>query len=122
MSQRAPLPTSGALPPKLIEDIRLHTDAFFDESQWARELLRVVEDPNYEAHDMEQQDMTMMMMVLSQMEGFREQWHETTLSNREVIYAVGQLISANRQTREQAERATRSMIEGARAQHGGGAA
>ena len=116
------LPTSGTLPRKALEDIRLHTEDFFEGSWWATELLKMVEDPSYQSAHADQGDMTMMMMVLSQMQGFREQWHETELSNKEVIYAVGQLIANNKTAREQAERAMGKMIEGARHAHEAGSA
>lgn len=111
------LPTSGTLPQKALEDIRLHTEDFFGGSWWAAELLKMVEDPSYEPTHADQGDYTMMMMVLSQMQGFREQWHQTDLSNKEVIYGVGQLIANNKTAREQAERAMGRMIEGARHAH-----
>ena len=109
------LPTSGTLPQKALEDIRLHTEDFFEGSWWAMELLKKIEDPTYEfPRSTDQGDMTMMMMVLSQMQGFREQWNQTELSDKEVIYGVGQLIANNKAVREQAERAMGQMIEGAR--------
>lgn len=111
------LATSGTLPRKALEDIRLHTEDFFEGAWWAVELLKMVEDPSYEPSHADQGDYTMMMMVLSQMQGFREQWHETELSNKEVIFAVGQLIANNKTAREQAERAMGRMIEGARRAH-----
>lgn len=108
------LPTSGRLPARVLEDIRLHTEDFFDGSWWGTEALKMVETPGYCPQDADQGDLTMLMMVISQVPGFREQWHETELSTKEVIYGVGQLIANNKTTREQAERAMARMIEGAR--------
>lgn len=108
------LPTSGILPPKALEDIRLHTNDFFETSWWAVELDKIIQDPTHQMTGAQEGDMTMMMMVMSQMTGFKEQWHETDLSIKEIIYAVGQLIATNDQTRQQAERAVQVMVDKAR--------
>lgn len=112
--------TSGALPARAVEDIRLHTDEFFEGSWWAQELLKTIEQPGYQSTQADQGDMTMMMMVVSQMESFKEQWYNTDLSTKEIIFAVGQLIANNKQTREQAERALGAMLDRTREAHAGG--
>lgn len=111
------LPTSGALPGLALRDIQMHTDEFFQNAWWAQELLKMIDDPTYRSPTADQGDMTMMMMVISQMQGFKEQWHETPLSNKEVIYAVGQLLACNKAVREQAERAMSAMIDRTRLAH-----
>lgn len=100
-----------------MEDIELHTDEFFAHANWAGELARVIDEPNYVTQCTEQDDLTMMMMVHSQMAGFQEQWHETELTTKQLIFAVSQLIMNNRATREQAERAVSEMIGIAREAH-----
>ena len=89
-------------------------DDFFETSWWAVELDKIIQDPTHAPAGAEEGDMTMMMMVMSQMTGFKEQWHETELSIKETIYAVGQLIANNDTTRQQAERAMQAMVDKAK--------
>ncbi len=103
--------TVHRLPEQLVWDVKYKGGRYFDDNTWVRALLDIKSvDPDR----LDQTDRSMMLMVATRLESFKEKYSVHGFDDKESAYAVAMMLTFNKHERRDAIRDSESFILSAR--------